>query len=129
MTVIFSSAAKAPVAESGFSLMELLVVLSIIAIIAAIATRGALRPDPMAAQRDRLAIRQQIEQTRSKALMTGRSVELKREDLPKGTSIQSLNGARLLWFADGSAHPATISRSGSALVSIDPVTGLATDAR
>lgn len=128
MTAISSSAIETPQGARGFTLMELLVVLAIIALIAVIAMRGYLQPNPMSARRDRAAVQQRIEAVRSKAILTGRSVDLVAEELPQGITIQSPAGARLRWFADGSALPGTVSRAGRAITSIDPITGMAQDA-
>jgi general secretion pathway protein H len=129
---------RAGAAERGFTLVELLVVLTIVALLAGVAlpqVRSLLRPD---IDRTSRAVALAIRDQRSAAMRTGRLAGVTAASvvplLPEGTQLvgDGLGGGGLLFFPNGTSTGGRVvlaAADGRRAVDIDWLTGRVTVAR
>lgn len=121
-------------ANGGFTLLELLLVLSVLALLAALGASAGLAPGTRKAGQQPAQLESLLVQARSTALSQGRSVEVIRQrdqvTTTAGTAVMKLlPSTRLQWypalagtaqrdaiifFADGSATPGVLELVGNA---------------
>lgn len=118
---------------AGFTLMEMLVVLTIMAIVAAIAIIR-LPAASSAGKRERLAVlaRQTIEGARARAMAEGRDVMIGAPDLAPGANQLSIAGSgratKLIFFPDGTTSGGEILLASHPLLDVDWLSGSVSDA-
>lgn len=119
--------------EAGFTLVEMLVVLTIIGLLAAVATaRLSIRPAFVDRARVRGALAEAISSARHQALVSGRPVpvdanKLAIHDLAYQPAFGDTRGS-LTVFPDGSTNGGIVSIKGRPTVAIDWMTGRLSDA-
>lgn len=126
-------ASPPPVREAGFTLVELLVVLTIIGLLAAVATsRLSVRPASVDRARMRGALAEAISSARHQALVGGRPVRIDSSKLAiSDLAYQPVFGdtqAPLTVYPDGSTNGGIVSIKGRPVVAIDWMTGRVSDA-
>lgn len=118
---------------AGFTLMEMLVVLTIMGIVAAAAVTylpGAAH----AGERQRIAAlaRQALGQDRAASMAQGQVIVVAPSDLPprgSAISIESAGNGSLAFFPDGSTSGGRVMLNRTPLLDVDWLTGAITDAQ
>lgn len=116
----------------GFTLIEMLVVVTIIGLVGAVAAARLPEASRIGANRRAVAVlREAAEQARQQAITSGDAVQLAPDarlaPLGKITAVAPDGGA-LVFFADGSSTGGAIALSGKRLFDIDWLTGGIRDA-
>lgn len=128
-----TGASPPPVREAGFTLVEMLVVLTILGLLAAVATaRLSVRPAFVDRARVRGALAEAISAARHQALVSGHPVPVDASKLAiHDLAYQPAFGdtqAPLTVFPDGSTSGGIVSIKGRPVVAIDWMTGRVSDA-
>lgn len=109
---------------TGFTLVELLVVLAIMTMAASLLVPRLNRPDRIERIQKVERLAQQLALARSEAIRTASRVQPDPERVPEGIEIVLPDpGARLTFYADGSASPALVRGGAQTLAQIDALTG------
>ena len=113
----------------GFTLIEMLVVLTIVALVGALAATR-MRPTTAAYDQRVSRVRARLMEARAAAMTDGRpaSVDIGALD-GKDMTIQSEGGPPLTFYPDGSASGGAVALAGKPILVVDWLTGLPRDPR
>ena len=119
--------------EAGFTLMEMLVVMTIMAIVAAVAITQIPAAGSVG-KRVRLAVlaRQALQTGRIRAMAEGQDVTIKSSDLAPAADQLSIAGTggnpTMTFFPDGTASGGAVMLGSKAILNVDWLTGSISDA-
>jgi len=122
-----------PIKAAGFTLIEMLVVLTIIGLVAAAAAvRLGGQPSGPARHRAVQTLRAAFAQARADASATGRSTAVRPETLVPEARLAApafaAPAGEILFYPDGSSSAGTVSVGGTAVLEVDWLTGETRDA-